>query len=454
MVQPESTHTSALGVEEVALMAAAVTAVFAVTRAGLGMALALAAIAVAASITLRRTGTTAQWCAMSVTLVPWLVLRDNAWLAISIGFTIALMFSLSLVAGASNQSIWDLSIRSLFTRPPAPSPQGAPTNSDASLRGLGVGLLVATPIVSSFYLLLASADAVFASIVDPSALPVARFVLFFTVAFIATVMLRFGAAGRDGKAPIAKQRFGSLEASVVLGAVSILFASFIAVRFATIGRSLDDLGLRAEVRSGFFQLLWVAALTVVLILAIREVSGGSVSRRVRNLGLLAIGLAAVIDGLAMYRIWQYVDQSFVTQLRFWSFGFGLWLLVVLALAAFRLAGFKPSTNWFTGAMVTSWMVFVLAMAVTNPDVRIVEHNFANPPSGEGEYISVIPLIELSEDATPLIVENIEVLRPLPNDRYQRTVDHLCATEVDSGVRSFNFGRRSASLATATLCGLD
>ena len=235
----------------------------------------------------------------------------------------------------------------------------------------------------------------------------------------------------------------------------MLFSAFIVIRFATIGRSLDDLGLRDEVRSGFFQLLWVAALTVVLVLAIREVSGGVVvDRNLRRIGLLVVTLAAIIDGLALYRIWQYVDQSFLTQLRVWSFGFGVWLLIVLGFAALRFAGYRANSDWFTGALVTSWMAFVLVFAVANPDVRIAEHNFANPPTGQDEWISVIPLIELSGDATPVILENIEVLRPLPNDRYIRTVTHLCETQPDNYPREFHFARRTAATALQELCGPD
>ena len=450
-VQPVNESERAPEVEQVALIASAVIAIAVMARPGLGLATTLSVVVVAASIAVRRTRSVMIWCALSLTLVPWLVVRDNAWLAISILFTVALMVGLSLIAGASASSIWDLSLRSIFTRGPARRTQRTSITTSAASR-VTLGLIVATPIVGGFYLLLASADAVFASIFDLSALPVARFVIFVAAAVAATVLLRFGADGRKGVKPLAKQRFGSLEATVVLGAVSVLFTAFIAVRFATIGRPLDDLGLRSEVRSGFFQLLWVAALTVVLILAIREVCAEAMTRMVQNLGLLTIALASVIDALALYRIWQYVDQSFLTQLRVWSFGFGLWLLIVLALTAIRLGGFRSTSNWFTGALVMSWMVFVLAMAATNPDVRIVEYNFANPPTGADEWISVIPLIEISEDATPLIVENIDVLRPLPNNRFQRVVDHLCATGADTDVRNFNFGRRSATAATQTLCG--
>ena len=443
-------------IERVAAVVAAVGAAAVSVRGGLGLFIAAAVVVVAALVILGENNSTRQWCTASLALTPWLVIRDNSWLAVSIICTVMLVVGLSLLAGATGRSIWNLPIRAVLRRGPNPTPrQGLATPSATTFRSAIIGLIVAVPVVGAFYLLLAEADEVFASIIDLSSIPVVRIVAFLVIFPIAAALLTFGATARFGTRPVPNQRFGSLESTIVLGAVAALFSAFIVIRFATIGRSLDDLGLRDEVRSGFFQLLWVAALTVVLVLAIREVRGGAVrDRMLRRAGLLVITLAAVIDALALYRIWQYVDQSFLTQLRVWSFGFGVWLLVVLAFAALRFGGFKRGSDWFTGALVSSWVVFVMIFAIANPDVRIAEHNFANPPTGADEYISVIPLMELGEDATPVIVANLEVLRPLPNDRFQRVVDHLCATESDNHLREFNFGRRTAAATVHELCGLD
>ena len=445
-----------LAVEKIALTVAVVSAAAVAVRPGVGMAVVALFALTSTLFSLGENTATKRWCSLGLALIPWLVIRDNSWLAISIVCTLALVVGLTLFAGATNRSIWDLPLRSIFGRQAAsPAAEQSMGPDGAVLWRALVGLLFAVPIVGVFYLLLASADEVFARIIDLSSVPVVRIVLFLIVAPVATVLLGFGANGRSSSKPVLTQRFGSLESTIVLGAVATLFSAFIIIRFATIGRSLDDLGLRDEVRSGFFQLLWVAALTVVLVLAIREVSGGVVvDQTLRRAGLLVIALAAVIDGLALYRIWQYVDQSFLTQLRVWSFGFGVWLLVVLAFAACRLGGFRANSDWFTGALVTSWIALMLVFAAMNTDVRIAEHNFANPPTGVDEWISVIPLMELSEDATPVIVENIDVLRPLPNDRYQRVVDHLCATQPDSYPREFNFARRTATTSVQELCGLD
>ena len=93
---------------------------------------------------------------------------------------------------------------------------------------------------------------------------------------------------------------------------------------------------------------------------------------------------------------------------------------------------RSSQRWFTATLVLAWVGFVLAMGVVNPDLRIAEHNLANPPAEE--FISVKPLMWLSEDATPTIVEHIDLLVGLPNNRYERMVDHLC--ELPAAERSW------------------
>ena len=91
------------------------------------------------------------------------------------------------------------------------------------------------------------------------------------------------------------------------------------------------------------------------------------------------------------------------------------------------------------------------MGVVNPDRQIAEHNFAHPPTGEDEWIAVRPLMWLSEDATPVLVENIDVLRPMPNDRYVRVVNHLCTRSQEDSWRDAHLSRQSAREATAELC---
>lgn len=431
---------------------AALFAIAASTYSGVGMAITVAVALVGLAVAIGVRTPTGIWLASTATLVPWLLIRDNTWLSISIVCTAMLAVVLASLSAATEQRIDDVSLGAVFRRSERPPSLDVLGSSERAIFSVVRGVLVATPIVALFWMLLASADDVFAEIANPSIIPVARGALFVIILPVALLASRFAMVGRPSLPGPSRRRFGVVEASIVLGAVSALFTVFIVLRLATAGREISDAAWRGEVRSGFFQLLWVAALTVLLVLAIRQVAGTPrLSGRLKHLALLTIGLASIIDILAIQRIGEYVDRTFLSPLRFWSFGFGLWLLVVLALTALRVANVRPDKRWFTAALVTSWVVFIFVLGVVNPDQRIATHNFANPPTGENEWIAVRPLMWLSEDATPVIVDNIEALRPMPNDRYVRVVDHLCTRRVDDSWRDFHVSRRAAQDAIVDLC---
>lgn len=437
------------------LLGAASLAVGVSTRSGLGLSLVVVTLIVLTSLALRSHTSSARWVLTTLAFTPMLIVRDNTWLAISILCTTVLVLTIAGIASATRQPLSDLSLSAVLRRTTPKSVEQRAEQSPIERNAFALfrGLLFSVPIVGVFWALLAASDEVFAQVADPSVLPFARSTIFFLALPFLYLFFRFGGRARSAEPRTLGRSIGSLEASVVLASVSALFSLFIALRVATIGRDFsDELVLRSEVRSGFFQLLWVAVLTVVLVLAVRAIAGSpTLEPRLGRLALLTIGLAAVIDGLALGRIASYVEQSFLSPLRFWSFGFGLWLFVVLALTAARVAGVRANSAWFTVALVSSWMAFVFVMGAVNPDERIATHNFDHPPTGEEEYIAVNPLIWLSEDATTTIVENIEALRPLPNDRYERMVAHLCTRDFGTGWREFHFSRRSAEEAVEDLC---
>ena len=446
--------------KRLAIAAAAMAALVGTLRPGIGLAIAVACFVVVVAQVVGIRTRAGVWCATWLLAVPWLVVRDNRWLAICIVATAVLMSAFALAARSSRQSLGDFSLVRLARRVGAAPPrvaQQAAFTLDRRFFAVVRGLLLAAPVVWIFATLLGSGDAVFASLIsvdvelDLSTIPAARFAWFLGLSTLGIVMLGAGADTYHSPEPTVPRRVGELESSIVLGSVCALFSLFIALRVASFGREFSGALLRDEVRGGFFQLLWVAALTVMLVLLLRRDAGGALTGKVRLLAVVAIMLAAVIDGLALVRIAGYVRGSFATPLRFWSFGFGLWLLVVLLLAGLRAWGIRPERRWFTVALVTSWMVFVLAMAAVNPDDRIATYNFDNAPTEPDRFIAITPLIGLSADASETIVENIEVFRPLPNNRFNRLVEPLCESRTDDSWRQWHWGRSRATGPLNVLC---
>ena len=452
---------------------AGVSAVAGSLRPGLGLAIGLLALLVAAVMVVGPRTWAGLWCASWGLAVPWLIIRDNRWLAICIVATAVAVAVLAFTARASGQSLSDFSIGRIIRRsarpnyPSAPMPElSVPRHMLAVLRGL----LLAAPVLWAFGSLLSSADSVFAALLGSvdsvfssllsfnvgSSVSISilnRPAWFIGLALVAVPVLRFGADRRTSTSVAVPQRVGTTETSIVFGSVCALFALFITSRLSSFGREFGGELLRDEVRGGFFQLLWVAALTVALVLVARLIGGEALNTwRVRSLALLTIALAAVIDVLALVRIAGYVRDSFSTPLRVWSFGFGVWLLVVLAIAAVRVLGVQGQRRWFTVALLTSWMGFVVAMGLFNPDEWIATYNFENAPTEPDQFIAVNPLIWLSDDGTEVIIENIEVLRPMPNDRFDRVVAHLCETPSSDSWRDFNLSRSGAAGSIDDLCG--
>ncbi len=449
------------GVARVAIGTGSLSGIAMSGRPGVGLALVLASALVATLWVTDRQRSHVALLTLSGFLLPLLVIRDNGWLALCILASVALVIGFVVAASSSSQSLRDFRLLPVVRREPrrgglTPPTGGLTPQVGGSSRGIEVvrGTAIAMFVVWIFWTVLASADEVFASVVDLGRLPFGRIIFGGMVAAATAVMAALSAFRSPTIDRSVTRRLGSIESSIVLVAVAGLFASFVAIRLGRLGEPLSEDAWRSEVRSGFFQLLFVAALTIALVLALRRLVRLDTSEERRRFRLLigvVVALAMAIDVVALQRIAEYVDRNFQTPLRWWSFGFGLFLLVLLAVVLARVLGVGASREWVTLSMVVAWLVFVGAMGLSNPDQRIAAYNFDNPRSSDG-VISVLALSWLSEDATPEIVANLDLLRPLPNTRFERMVAHLCETEPASSWRDWNPARATAASATDDLCG--
>ncbi len=453
-VEPDGSRR--VGLSRLALAIGVIGSVAVTARAGVGSAVTLGALAGGLAVVVRdRTGLL-RLTAAAALLLPFLVIRDNSWLALCILFTSGLVGAFVALAAGTDQRPFDFRVgavlrlepQSTGARPAVPF-EGNAGVAIAVVRG-GVLAIVITAL---FRELLAASDSVFASLVDFGIVPVGRLGFGGVLATTFLVVALIASMDRVTR-PVAPRRpLGMVECTMVLGALNLLFLAFVVLRLGNVGKPLSEEAWRSEVRSGFFQLLFVAALAIALLLLLRRIVRTDTAAHRSRFRWLAIGtvvLAGLIDVIALQRIAEYVQRNFMTPLRWWSFGFGLFLMAVLALVAVRILGWRAAREWVSGAVICTWMVFVAVMALSNPDQRMADYNFDHPRESDG-VISVQALFWLSEDATPTIVERIDALRPLPNTRFDRMVDHLCATTPQESWRQFNFARSDASEATKELC---
>jgi hypothetical protein len=301
-------------------------------------------------------------------------------------------------------------------------PVGGVLASRAAVRGVTVvgpaarGAAFAAILLAVFVPLLASADAAFAQLLE-DAVPTAD-------QPFARVMLGLGVASLGGALAYARlcppvvaprpprRLLGPLEWALPLGALVLLFGAFVALQLTTLfgGNEyvLRTAGLTHSqyARSGFWQLLAVAALTFAVVAAAQRWArdGG----RVRDALLAALCLLTlVVLASALKRLYLLEDTLGFTRVRFGGHAALLWFgaLFALVLAA------RFRAPWLPRAIVAVTATGFLAFAVSDPERRIAEANvdrYERTGKLDREY-----LLRLGPDAAPAVAR---VMTPPPFER--------------------------------------
>jgi hypothetical protein len=303
----------------------------------------------------------------------------------------------------------------------------------AALRGIGL----AVPVLLVLGLLLASADAVFASIfrldvaVDPATI-VVHAALFLVGAWGMAGLLRLASAEPAVRSRGTSWRLGSLEATIVLASMVALFATFAATQLVALSsggrRVIETAGLTYAdyARSGFFQLLWVAGLTLCLLLAIRaatDLRAVAARRRFLVLSEIVVALTLLIVVVAVRRMHLYEQAYGLTMLRLYVELFTLWIGAVFVMLGFSLAGLWARRVWLVPAAVATGLLLLLGLNVANPESVVVRHNVAHAER-TGRFDPAY-LGQLSEDAIPTLLG--ELPRLAETDRAE-VLRRLCPPE--------------------------
>lgn len=337
-----------------------------------------------------------------------------------------------------------------------------PAPDDAArerLRGAARGVGLALPVVLVVGLLLASADAVFASFFDVP-LDLGRFTSHVAGivlgAWMASAVVWL-AVDRWAPRPVVAPRLGTIEGTVVLAGLVGTYGLFVVAQVVATGAGeahiLATTGLtRAEyARSGFFQLLWAAGLTVGVLLALHAALGRPAERAVRVriavLDALAVGLTLVVVGVAIRRLGLYDEAFGLTMLRLYSTIFAWWLGAVLILVGAYVL-LPPRRRWLAAAIAASALAVLGVVNVADPERLVVEHNLAR--LAEGHEIDVDHLVGLSDDAVPALVDGLDRLGP--DDRRQVTAI-LCSRAARREAVAWYGANRARAAADEALDGL-
>ena len=283
------------------------------------------------------------------------------------------------------------------------------------------GLLIAAPIAILLAGLLAAADPVFASFfnLNLDAARLVQDVIYVALGSLgAAGLLRLAAAEPVSRVDGPTWRLGSIEGLVVLAVLDAVFAAFAVAQAiaatGAAGATLRSAGVTyAEyARSGFFQLLWVAGITAVLLILFSRITGlteRTTKRAFDVLAQVAVALTLLIVAVAFQRLSLYEEAYGFTMLRLYSHIFAVWIAVVFILLAADMAGRFRRRRWFVGATSISAMAVLLALNLLNPEALVVALNVEHAQAThkiDAQYFA-----ELSSDATPALFADRARLDP-------------------------------------------
>jgi len=323
-------------------------------------------------------------------------------------------------------------------------------------RGLGIGVPIAVLMVA----LLASADPVFASFfnlnIDPGQFVLdALYALAGGIAMVG--LLRLAAAQSMERVAGPSRRLGLLEGLVVIGILDAVFAAFaLAQAVAASGNGVQALrqaGLTYAdyARSGFFQLLWVAGITLVLLVVFSRVidrGRGRGSVLFRLLASAAIVLTLLIVFVAFPRLSLYEAAYGFTMLRLYSHIFAVWIGLVFLLLAGDLLGLWPRRGWLLAASSLAGVAVLLTLNVVNPEDLVVRLNIDRAVSTQ--KLDLGYLETLSSDSVPALMSSSA---HLTGDQQAKLALAVCkgARDYRSPWAAFDLADLSAAQARQGAC---
>jgi hypothetical protein len=197
-------------------------------------------------------------------------------------------------------------------------------------------------------------------------------------------------------------------------------------------------------RRGFWELLWVAVMSLVVLLASEKYAGVQSKKDKRFMipALLLIVEVIVVITSAFKRLSLYIDTYGMTELRFYVAGFIILLLVLFILLAVKFIKSKRE-EFFTFATLLSVVTFLIVINIVNPHAFIIKVNieqFNQTGKLDADYVG-----RLSADAVSGKVElykklegnDKEILRGLLQKQKERL------QESSSDWRSSNYSRNQA-----------
>lgn len=316
-----------------------------------------------------------------------------------------------------------------------------------------LGVVIAIPILGIVVALLYYADAVFANVLrslfqfDTDASTIVGILFTFCYALFASYCgLRYLAQGRITGESKDHRRFEPIIANTVLTLISVVYLLFslIQILYLFWGKMQlpDGYTYAKYAREGFFQLLFVCIINVILVLFFM---GCFRENQLKKILLTVISVCTYIMlASSALRMSMYVKNYNLTFLRVFVF----W---ALALIGILLLGILVQIYWdqfplfrYTVVVTT---VCVLALTASHPDYWIAKYDLENDGIRDYSYVAE----HLSTDAAPAVAEYIEEREDwgVDEDWVQKYIRAVEKKTDGMSLRTYNFSYARAKRLLVT-----
>lgn len=200
---------------------------------------------------------------------------------------------------------------------------------------------------------------------------------------------------------------GLIETTTILLSVNALFALFVGVQFSYLFGGSENINIEgftyAEyARRGFFELLAVVLLSLVLILGLNWLTRRESKVQIQFFNLLSsllIFFVLIMLVSAFRRMMLYEAAYGYTFLRLTVYTFMIWLGFVLVWFLFTL---WRKADWFALGVFLAAVGFMVTLNLLNPDAFVAQRNLERYV--ETGKLDAVYLTSLSEDATAQLIQ--------------------------------------------------
>jgi hypothetical protein len=289
------------------------------------------------------------------------------------------------------------------------------------------GIVIALPIIAIFASLLASADVIFGQRLGDlikwfniENLPelIFRFIYIVIIGYaLAGVILHAATESKDEKLanenkPLIPPFLGYVEATIVMGSVTALFAAFVVIQFqyffgGTTNINVEGYTYAEYARRGFGELVTVASFALLMLLSLSAITKRDTETQRRifsGLGVTLVALLLVMLFSAFKRLNLYEEVYGFSRLRTYTHVFLIWLglllIVTIALEILR------KEHMFTFALLVASFGFAISLPLLNVDAFIVNQNIQreiHAEANDSTNLDAEYFLGLSDDAVPALV---------------------------------------------------